>query len=132
MRHTAIACGILFCLGTTADAQAPDPYADGVAQAVKERRQRRHDDFMERAEVLSYAVGCKVVAPERAEAAMVYTYIAQATVLGADQPPIQRRELAETLSRSSALAQEKGCDFWKNNPDLVLEVRQSVFNRRMP
>lgn len=120
------------CLGSAASAQTPDPYADGVAKAAKERRQRRHDDFLERVEGLAYAVGCKVVASDHAWAAIAYSYVAQATALGADQPNITRQELTEALNQSSALATERGCDFWKNNPDLVLEVRQSVFNRRMP
>jgi len=113
-------------------AQAPDPYAAGVAQAAKDRRQRRHDEFMERVQKLSYAVGCKVVPLESAWAAVFYSYFAQATALGPSQPNLTREEMSNALTKGPDVAAEKGCDFWKNNPDAVLEVRQSVSNRRMP
>lgn len=132
MRYAFAVSFIVATQVAAAQAQTADPYAADVAQAAKERRQRRHDDFMQRVDMLSYAAGCKVVAQQNAEAAIVYSYIAQARILGSDQPNITREEMARTLLRNPEIAAERGCEFWKKNPDLVLEFRQSVADRRMP
>jgi hypothetical protein len=123
-----------------AQVQQPAPPADPYAQAQMQEEIKRYvqinDDIIKDLWVIGFAVGCKVI--PKLDLAMLVALAGYHRLEGVDQrivlalhdahdprvPTWERWKRAEQdgLDR----AQNEGCDFWKDHPEAVTEMRERV------
>ena len=112
-------------------AQAPDPYAASVAQAARARVQASYEEFLDGVRAYSYAIACGALPLKN----LAYGAIAQKRFYFVNKlEPYEAMEktINQILADGPSVARDKGCDFWKSNPDAVLEIRQAALAGRMP
>jgi hypothetical protein len=114
-----------------------DPYAQSQSQEMVKRYVQIHEDIITGLRVIGFAVGCKVI-PQLGLPMLV----ALAGSHRLDDADMSRIGLAlhdahdprvgswERWQRAEQdgldRAQNEGCDFWKNDPEAVTEMRERV------
>lgn len=111
--------------------QSADPYAGVVAQEARKQLQERYDAFLDGVRAYSYAIACGALPTK----SLAYGAIAQGRLYFVNklQPyEAMERAINQILAEGPKFAQSTGCDYWKNNPDAVLEIRRAAISQRMP
>jgi hypothetical protein len=131
MRSTAVFLCVALTASGPASAQGADPYAGAVAQAARKQLQERYDAFLDGVRAYSYAIACDALPTK----SLAYGAIAQSRFYFINKlEPYETMEktINQILADGPKLASSMGCEFWKDNPDAVLEVRQAALAGRMP
>jgi len=131
MRSAAVLlCSVLIASGPVR-AQSADPYAGAVAQEARKQLQARYDAFLDGVRAYSYAIACGALPTK----SLAYGAIAQNRFYFVNKPePYESMERAinQILAEGPQFARSTGCDYWKDNPAAVLEIRRAALEQRMP
>jgi hypothetical protein len=103
-----------------------DPYADAYAREQAKDSAQRLKTFEEAIENIYFAVGCRVF-PNGAYVAALVGALAQPLIYsGIDvQGPGGAADVATQAGLKLALIPGK-CDFWKDHPEIVYELRKEA------
>lgn len=129
MRATPFITLVFLLMVGSAFAQQPNPYDQIYRLEAKKRADQERDNFLDMIRYVFFAVGCKVV-PD---------YSASAAAQGEAFRMIQRSggglngDFFDTVHHASREGMEKSkkpnaCDYWKEHPDEVYNVRNAVMN----
>lgn len=131
MRSTAVLlCSALLASGPV-QAQSADPYAGAVAREARKQLQERYDAFLDGVRAYSFAIACGALPTK----SLAYGAIAQNRfyfVNKLEPYEAMERTINQILADGPTFARTNGCDYWKNNPDAVLEIRRAALSQRMP
>lgn len=131
MRSAAVLLCSVLLASVPARAQSADPYAGAVAQEARKQLQARYDAFLDGVRAYSYAIACGALPTK----SLAYGAIAQQRfyfVNKLEPYETMERTINQILAEGPVFARTNGCDYWKNNPDAVLGVRQAAISGRMP
>lgn len=131
MRSAAVLLYSALIASGPARAQSADPYAGAVAQEARKQLQERYDAFLDGVRAYSYAIACGALPTK----SLAYGAIAQNRFYFVNRPEpyeAMERTINQILAEGPKFAKATGCDYWKDHPDAVLEIRRAALAQRMP
>ena len=110
-------------------APPPDPYADVERQEFLRRYQRAKDRVRVGLHNLGYAEGCDVIYHSEAMVGMGEIFSEFATLAATHNESVNLEDLKRVMQEGVDQAHSEGCDYFKNHPEDVIEMRRRVGRR---
>jgi hypothetical protein len=111
-----------------AQQQPADPYADAVNNARLDKYLRAKAHVLDEIRLLGYAGACQAVhlLSAQVRASDIYIRFYSSETIGVLGTPHIPQDINQAMQEGATRAQSQGCDFFKERPELVLELRREV------